>query len=113
MLTIGEQRPFEALVVAVIRQRPPKPGSLGALQVVKTVDWPIEQLRAICRCPNPSSYLSRSTSLILRMDNLLAGNLIPPFSGRFACRVVIQRRPLFELWKSFRDQADHESGIGR
>jgi len=47
------------------------------------------------------------------MDNLLAGNLIPPFSGRFACRVVIQRRPLFELWKSFRDQADHESGIGR
>jgi hypothetical protein len=25
------------------------------------------------------------------MDNLLAGNLIPPFSGRFACRVVIQR----------------------
>jgi hypothetical protein len=46
------------------------------------------------------------------MDNLLAGNLIPPFSGRFACRVVIQRRPPLGLWKSFRDQADHESGIG-
>jgi hypothetical protein len=47
------------------------------------------------------------------MDNLLADNLIPPFSGRFACRVVIQRRPVFRLWKSFRDQADHESGIGQ
>ena len=35
VLTIGEQRPFEPLVVAVVRQRPPKPGSLGALQVVK------------------------------------------------------------------------------
>jgi len=51
--------------------------------------------------------------LILRTDNLLAGNLIPPFSGRFACRVVIQRFPPFGLWKSFRDQADHESGIGQ
>jgi len=47
------------------------------------------------------------------MDNLLAGNLIPPFSGRFACRVVIQRCSPFGLWKSFRDQADHESGIGQ
>jgi hypothetical protein len=46
------------------------------------------------------------------MDNLLAGNLIPPLR-RFAYRVVIQRRTLFRLWKSFRDQADHESGIGR
>jgi len=36
------------------------------------------------------------------MDSLLAGNLIPPFSGRFACRVVIQRRSPFGLWKSFR-----------
>jgi len=47
------------------------------------------------------------------MDNLLAGNLIPPFSGRFACRVVIQRYAPFGLWKSFRNQADHESGIGQ
>jgi len=47
------------------------------------------------------------------MDNLLAGNLIPPFSGRFACRVVIQRCSPFGLWKSFRDQADHDSGIGQ
>jgi hypothetical protein len=28
------------------------------------------------------------------------------------CRIVIQRRPLFRPWKSFRDQADHQSGIG-
>jgi hypothetical protein len=47
------------------------------------------------------------------MDNLLAGNLIPPSSGRFACRVVIQRYSPFGLWKSFRNQADHESGIGQ
>jgi hypothetical protein len=47
------------------------------------------------------------------MDSLLAGNLVPPFEGRFACRVVIQRRPLFELWKSFRHQADHESGVNQ
>jgi hypothetical protein len=47
------------------------------------------------------------------MDNLLAGNLIPPFSGRFACRVVIQRCSPFGLWKSFRDQADHDSTIGQ
>jgi hypothetical protein len=71
------------------------------------------EVRAICRCPNPSSYLSRSTSLILRMDNLLAGNLIPSFSGRFACRVVIQRRLPLGLWKSFLDQADHDFGIGK
>jgi hypothetical protein len=47
------------------------------------------------------------------MDNLLAGNLIPPFSGRFACRVVIQRCSPVGLWESFRDQADRESGIGQ
>jgi hypothetical protein len=47
------------------------------------------------------------------MDNLLAGNLIPPFSGRFACRAVIQRCSPFGLWKSFRDEADHDSGIGQ
>jgi hypothetical protein len=46
------------------------------------------------------------------MDNLLAGNMIPPL-WRFAYRIVIQRRTLFRLWKSFRDQADHESGIDR
>jgi hypothetical protein len=46
------------------------------------------------------------------MDNLLAGNMIPPLR-RFAYRIVIQRRTLFRLWKSFRDQGDHESGIGR
>jgi len=50
--------------------------------------------------------------LILRMDNLLAGNLIPPFRkvrlpGRYPAP------PALGLWKSFRDQADHESGIGR
>ena len=35
----------------------------------------MEQLRAIWRCPSPNSYFKRKTSLILRMDNLLAGKL--------------------------------------
>jgi hypothetical protein len=47
------------------------------------------------------------------MDNLLAGNLIVPLSGRFACRVVIQGHSPFGLWISSRNHADHESGIGQ
>src|SRR5713226_8655965 len=39
-----------------------------------TVLTEIEQLRAICRWSRLSSYRSRKTSLILRMDFLLAGN---------------------------------------
>ena len=41
-----------------------------------TVPRPIEQLRAICRWPRPNSYFSLKTSLIFRMDRLLAGNWI-------------------------------------
>jgi hypothetical protein len=32
----------------------------------------MEQLRAIWRCPSPNSYFKRRTSLMRRMDNLLA-----------------------------------------
>src|ERR1022692_2183257 len=39
-----------------------------------TVLTEIEQLRAICRWSSFSSFRSRNTSLILRMDFLLAGN---------------------------------------
>src|ERR1700721_2555163 len=38
-----------------------------------TVPRPIEQLRAICRSPRPTSNLNLRTSLVLRTDNLLAG----------------------------------------
>src|SRR5258707_14439021 len=39
------------------------------------------------------------TSLIFRMDSLLAGKLFLPFGGRLACHCDVQRRC---LWKSFR-----------
>src|SRR5437660_6587901 len=39
-----------------------------------TVLTEIEQLRAICRWSSFSSFRSRNTSLILRMDFLLVGN---------------------------------------
>src|SRR5580698_5105327 len=51
----------------------------------------IEQLRAICRSPRPTSIFNRRTSLILRTDNLLAGKLILPFEGEAACHCVVQR----------------------
>jgi hypothetical protein len=38
-----------------------------------TVPRPIEQLRAICRSPRPTSNLNLGTFLVLRTDNLLAG----------------------------------------
>src|SRR6201986_5686923 len=55
------------------------------------VPRPIEQLRAICRSPRPTSNFNRRTSLILRTDNLLAGKLILPFEGEAACHCVVQR----------------------
>src|SRR5580698_3294926 len=63
------------------------------------VPRPIEQLRAICRSPRPTSNFNRRTSLILRMDNLLAGKLILPFGG--GCLPLCCPAPL-SLWKSFR-----------
>jgi hypothetical protein len=44
------------------------------------------------------------------MDSLLAGKL-PPFQGRLACHCDVQR--CYDLWKSFRDQRERHSGIGR
>src|SRR5215467_6784889 len=58
------------------------------------VPRPIEQLRAICRSPRPTSNLNRRTSLILRTDNLLVGKLILPFEGEAACHCVVQCRYL-------------------
>src|SRR5580700_9423195 len=73
------------------------------------VPRPIEQLRAICRSPKPTSNFNRRTSLILRTDNLLAGKLILPFGG--GCLPLCCPAPL-SLWKSFRAQAERDSGIG-
>src|SRR5215470_9168834 len=63
------------------------------------VPRPIEQLRAICRSPRPTSNFNRRTSLILRTDNLLAGKLILPFEGRLPAIVLSSA---VSLWKSFR-----------
>src|SRR5579863_7085354 len=64
------------------------------------VPRPIEQLRAICRNPSPTSNFSRRTSLILRTDNLLAGKLILPFGGRLPA--IVLSSAAICLWKSFR-----------
>src|SRR5690242_20694067 len=64
------------------------------------VPRPIEQLRAICRSPRPTSNFNRRTSLILRTDNLLAGKLILPFEGRLPAIVLSSATTC--LWKSFR-----------
>src|SRR5215471_12306860 len=63
------------------------------------VPRPIEQLRAICRSPKPTSNFNRRTSLILRTDNLLAGKLILPFGG--GCLPLCCPAPL-ALWKLIR-----------
>src|SRR5437899_12099336 len=51
-----------------------------------TVLTEIEQLRAICRWSSFSSFRSRKTSLILRMDFLLAGNRFSLLRGSTARR---------------------------
>ena len=53
----------------------------------------MEQLRAIWRCPSPNSYFKRNTSLILRMDNLLAGKLTSRWEANLSRDV--QRCPLY------------------
>ena len=73
------------------------------------VPRPIEQLRAICRSPRPTSNFNRRTSLILRTDNLLAGKLILPFEGEAACHCVVQRR---SACGNHSGEAEHDSGIG-
>src|ERR1041384_2668858 len=60
----------------------------------------MEQLRAICRSPRPTSNFNRRTSLILRTDNLLAGKLILPFEGRLPA--IVLSSAAICLWKSFR-----------
>jgi hypothetical protein len=46
--------------------------------------WDIWQLRPIERSDNPQAHFKRSTSLILRMDNLSCDMLSPKFSGKLA-----------------------------
>src|ERR1035438_963542 len=53
----------------------PIPAATARSRYSWTVPSPIPQLRAIWRCPNPNSNLNRRTSLIFRMDFLLAGTL--------------------------------------
>src|ERR1017187_4308088 len=51
-----------------------------------TVLTEIEQLRAICRCSSFSSFRSLKTSLILRMDFLLAGDRFSLLEGSLTRR---------------------------
>src|SRR5664279_3940239 len=67
-----------------------------------------EQLRAICRCSSFSSFLSRRTSLILRVDFLLAGKR---FSLQGQGRLRGADLQFFYLWKTFRGQAEQRSGV--
>src|SRR5664279_5492846 len=69
-----------------------------------------EQLRAICRCSSFSSFLSRRTSLILRVDFLLAGKRFSLQGQGLVPGVDVQR---LYLWKTFRGQAEQHSGAGQ
>src|SRR5271167_4430102 len=59
----------------------PIPAAMARSRYWWTVPSPIPQLRAIWRCPNPNSNLNRRTSLIFRMDFLLAGTLSSLLDG--------------------------------
>src|ERR1017187_1762525 len=66
-----------------------------------------EQLRAICRCSSCSSFLSRRTSLILRMDFLLAGKRFSLQGQGLLPGVDVQRH---SLWKTFRGKPNSVPG---
>ena len=69
-----------------------------------------EQLRAICRCSSFRSFLRRRTSLILRVDFLLAGKRFSLQGQGLLPGADVQRR---YLWKTFRGQAEQRSGVGQ
>src|ERR1041384_6351933 len=73
------------------------------------VPRPIEQLRAICRRPRPTSNFNLRTSLILRTDNLLAGKLILPFEGRL---LAILCPALLSACGNHSGEAERSYGIG-
>src|ERR1035438_10541874 len=66
-----------------------------------------EQLRAICRCSSFSSFRSRRTSLILRVDFLLAGKRFSLQGQGLLPGVDVQRR---YLWKTFRGKPNSVPG---
>jgi hypothetical protein len=71
----------------------------------------MERLRAIWRCPSSASYFKRKTSLILRMDNLLAGKLTSRWEANLP-RDVQRRSPLNACGKHSAE-AEHYSARGR
>jgi hypothetical protein len=84
------------------------------------VACPIEQLRALCRWPNPSSNRSRRTSLSFRMDNLFVGMYPSTWPWRLTCPVLSSVFRFMEMVpKRYRSRfrrpvkSDrHEIGIG-
>src|SRR5580692_7429726 len=71
----------------------------------------MEQLRAICRCPSPNSYFKRKTSLILRMDNLLAGKLTSRWKANLPR--YVQRSSSLNACGKHSAEVDHRSARGR
>ena len=69
-----------------------------------------EQLRAICRCSSFSSFLSRRTSLILRVDFLLAGKR---FSLQGPGSLTRRGCPASYLWKTFRGKPNSVPGLAK
>jgi hypothetical protein len=83
---------LEAVLIPAFRKRPPDTRRLRSLQILGDGRLPMPQLLAICRCPRPDSNFKRRTSLILRVDNLLASNLILP-CGKGSPAVVSSATP--------------------
>jgi len=84
----------------------PTPAAAARSRYSWTVLSPIRQLRAICRCPNPSSNLNLKTSLTFRMDDLLAGTLFLLIYGVSMpgyCPALL-RPTAVRLWKTFRSK---------
>jgi hypothetical protein len=80
---IAEQGSLHPVLVPILARQPRHPGSFGPLQIPV---YGSETNRATAGyCAQPQTYLNfnRRTSLILRMDNLLAGKQSSPSQGGY------------------------------
>jgi hypothetical protein len=73
------------------------------------VPRPIEQLRAICRNPQPYFKLQSKNFFDLAHGQSSGCKLILPFEGEAACHCVVQRRL---AWGNHFGEAERCSGIG-
>ena len=105
-----KQRRRQTSVVPAVGQRPTNIAAAARFKYSCTVLTESEQLRAICRCSSFSSFLSRRTSLILRVDFLLAGKRFSLQGQGLVPGVDVQR---LYLWKIFQGQSEQRSGVGQ